>query len=285
MSLARLIALPLVGLGLLASAGGSAQRSAIVNSAIAPIDAILERSPAKLCASFVPVAAEKLVPAAGTGETCEAAAANVFRAVAATSSQVTVIGYVKPTVEALDVSGSRASITVSGVYEVRPRAGAPRSRASATVKVGLEAVGPLRIELEERSGVWQVSSAARLAAVCPRTACAEGSSELLFSYGEPRPAPVKLVSMPAGVRRAGGAEQRAFEEGMRVTLQSGCLACHRIGTMGNRGPGQNLTHVGADLTESEIARALADPRKPMPSFRKLPAQKFRAVVRFLSLLR
>jgi hypothetical protein len=275
----RLMTLPLVGLGLLASAsGGNAQRVAIARSAVAPIDAVLDHNPAGLCADFVPGVAEKMVRTSGVGETCEAAASNVFRAVASTDSRATVVEYVKSTVEHLDVSGSRATITVRGSYELGTGSG-------GTVAVRIEVFGPLRIQLEERAGVWQVSSTATLAAVCPRTDCASGLSELLFAYGEPRPVALKLVPVPAAVRRAGSAEEREFKEGMLVTTQSGCLACHRIGDAGNRGPGQNLTHIGAELSERGIARALDYPREPMPSFRNLPAAKFRAVVRFLALLR
>jgi hypothetical protein len=50
-------------------------------------------------------------------------------------------------------------------------------------------------------------------------------------------------------------------------------------------PLQNLTHVGASLSAAELAHAIDDPRAPMPSFRRLPATRFRALVRFLSLLR
>ncbi len=279
MAHSRLMALPLIGLGLLASAsGGSAQRTAIARAAVAPIHAILERNPAGLCADFTPSVAEKMVRASSVGETCEGAASNVFRAVAPTDSRETVIEYGKPTVEHLDVSGSRATITVSGSYEL-----STGSRGIVTVRI--EAFGPLRIQLEERAGVWRVSSTATLAAVCLRTDCAPGSSKLLFAYGEPRPVAPKLVPVPPAVRRVGGAEEREFTQGMHVAAQSGCLACHRIGDAGNRGPGQNLTHIGAELSEPGIARALDDPRDPMPSFRHLPAAKFHAVVRFLALLR
>jgi hypothetical protein len=275
----RLIALPLAGLALLFPASGeNTQRAAAVRAAVAPINAVLERSPAKLCASFVPAVAEKLVPASGVGQTCEAAVASVFEATSSTDSQTTVIAYVQPIVEQLDVSGSHASITIRGSYQVRAGVG-------AKVAVYIEAFGPLRILLEERSGVWQVASTGRLATFCARAQCAEGSSEMLFTYGEPQPMSLKLLPTPAAVRHAGVAERRTFEEGMRVTAQSGCLACHRIGAAGNRGPGQNLTRVGAELTEPEIARALVDSRKPMPSFSKLSPAKLRAVVRFLSLLR
>jgi ubiquinol-cytochrome c reductase cytochrome b subunit/menaquinol-cytochrome c reductase cytochrome b/c subunit len=69
-----------------------------------------------------------------------------------------------------------------------------------------------------------------------------------------------------------------------VAAESGCLACHRIGTHGNRGPGPDLTYAGSELSRQAIERALNDPTQPMPSFSHLPKAKFAALVVFLSLL-
>lgn len=108
---------------------------------------------------------------------------------------------------------------------------------------------------------------------------------LIFLIGELEPVQPGLeLPVPAAVKRAGGREQREFEAGKLDVAQSGCLACHRISDNGNRGPGPNLTHIGSELSEREIARALVDPGAPMPSFRHLPAQKFHDIVRFLALL-
>lgn len=63
------------------------------------------------------------------------------------------------------------------------------------------------------------------------------------------------------------------------------MACHRIGDLGNPGPGQNLAHIGTRLSPREIEEALVSPRAPMPSFKRLPANKMHDLVRFLSLLR
>lgn len=93
------------------------------------------------------------------------------------------------------------------------------------------------------------------------------------------------VPAPPAVRRAGGRELREFRAGRRVTAASGCEACHRIGSQGNRGPGPSLTHVGARLSARQIRHALFAPKPPMPSFRGLPHRKLHALVRFLSLLR
>ena len=67
--------------------------------------------------------------------------------------------------------------------------------------------------------------------------------------------------------------------------QTGCLACHRIGETGNKGPGPDLTRVGSTLSSRKIERAILSPTAPMPSFRLLPKAKLRALVTFLSLLR
>jgi len=77
----------------------------------------------------------------------------------------------------------------------------------------------------------------------------------------------------------------AVQEGRLVAAQSGCLACHRFGNDGNRGPGPNLTHVGARLSSAEIRRALIDPGGIMPPYRDLPGQKLDALVAFLAALR
>ncbi len=73
-----------------------------------------------------------------------------------------------------------------------------------------------------------------------------------------------------------------YKQGELVVGQSGCLACHQIGSNGNNGPGPNLTHVGSLLPAQAIASTLRNPTPPMPSFRNLPPQKFAQVVGFLS---
>jgi ubiquinol-cytochrome c reductase cytochrome b subunit/menaquinol-cytochrome c reductase cytochrome b/c subunit len=79
------------------------------------------------------------------------------------------------------------------------------------------------------------------------------------------------------------ASQRAtFTAGELVVGQSGCLACHVIGSNGNSGPGPNLTHIGTLLPMGAIASTLRNPTAPMPSFKNLPPQKFQNLVSFLS---
>jgi quinol---cytochrome c reductase cytochrome c subunit, bacillus type len=82
------------------------------------------------------------------------------------------------------------------------------------------------------------------------------------------------------------AQQKAtFAAGELVVGQSGCLACHVLGSNGNSGPGPNLTHIGSLLPAQAIASTLINPTAPMPSFRGLEQQypqKFQNLVGFLS---
>jgi ubiquinol-cytochrome c reductase cytochrome b subunit/menaquinol-cytochrome c reductase cytochrome b/c subunit len=78
------------------------------------------------------------------------------------------------------------------------------------------------------------------------------------------------------------AQAAVFKRGELVVGQSGCLACHVIGSNGNNGPGPNLTHVGSRVPTQAIASTLINPTAPMPSFRNLPKQKFADLVGFLS---
>ena len=93
------------------------------------------------------------------------------------------------------------------------------------------------------------------------------------------------MATPTSVTQAGGARLAEYEAGKAVVAQSGCLACHKIGDNGNNGPGPELTHIGGRLPAQAIARTLVNPTAPMPSFNKLPPQKFTAVVSFLSQLK
>ena len=97
-------------------------------------------------------------------------------------------------------------------------------------------------------------------------------------------------SKPSGASRlvdVNGAEGVPHHEtpGAQVLLRSGCLACHRVGSSGNDGPGSNLTHVGAKRDADSIRRVLIDPVDPMPSFRSLPREDLRVLVEYLSNLR
>lgn len=93
------------------------------------------------------------------------------------------------------------------------------------------------------------------------------------------------IQPPPAVARAGGTRLAEFKLGGTVVAQSGCLACHRLGESGNRGPGPDLTDVGSRLSPARIEWAIINPTEPMPSFKHLPRAKLQALVVFLSLLR
>jgi quinol---cytochrome c reductase cytochrome c subunit, bacillus type len=81
------------------------------------------------------------------------------------------------------------------------------------------------------------------------------------------------------------AQAKVFRQGEDVVGQSGCLACHVIGSNGNNGPGPVLTHIGAIRRPQAIASTLRNPTAPMPSFAALAQNsptKFQALVTFLS---
>ncbi len=93
-------------------------------------------------------------------------------------------------------------------------------------------------------------------------------------------APPTLAQRPPAGLSPGA--RRQFQSGQSVAAQSGCLACHRIGSDGNHGPGPDLSMVGARLSPGAIARVLRDPAAPMPSYRSLPPGKLAALVTFLA---
>ena len=74
----------------------------------------------------------------------------------------------------------------------------------------------------------------------------------------------------------------AWQAGADVVGESGCLACHVIGSNGNNGPGPVLTHIANTVPEQQIASTLRNPTPPMPSFKNLPPEKFNNLVYFLS---
>jgi quinol---cytochrome c reductase cytochrome c subunit, bacillus type len=80
-------------------------------------------------------------------------------------------------------------------------------------------------------------------------------------------------------------QKQTFMAGEVVVGESGCLACHVIGSNGNNGPGPVLTHVGSTVPAQAIASTLRNPTPPMPSFKNLAQnspQKFQQLVGFLS---
>ena len=93
------------------------------------------------------------------------------------------------------------------------------------------------------------------------------------------------IPAPAAVVAQGKQAVSEFYLGRAVVAQSGCEACHLIGTNGNNGPGPELTEIGDRIPAQGIARTLVNPTEPMPSYGGsggLPAKQFSAVVTFLS---
>ena len=77
----------------------------------------------------------------------------------------------------------------------------------------------------------------------------------------------------------------AANRGRALVGQSGCLACHQIGSAGNNGPGANLGDIGQRLSSQALRHAVINPRAPMPSFGSLPNRQVRDIVAYLASLR
>jgi mono/diheme cytochrome c family protein len=99
--------------------------------------------------------------------------------------------------------------------------------------------------------------------------------------------PATAAKTPATVPGpgAGARPDPQLITGQRVVVRSGCLACHRVGTRGNDGPGEDLAGIGARMPAPAIRTALLTPTSPMPSYRALPRSELRALVAYLSSLR
>jgi hypothetical protein len=282
-----MLALSFLGFGLLgAKVTSVSPEAAIGRAAAAPYRDVLRRDATSLCADLVPAVAAQLVKGAAPGSNCEAAARQVFAETTRGEEPPSGGVSVKPVIKHLELTGQRATVKIA-LKTMKA------SRHHGTTAVQIGETGTLTINLEEVSGRWLVSSPAKLAAIIgchgiPPRHCTHGAKVVLFYVGEPEavsPIVERLVAIPPAVQRAGAREEGEFKAGMTVAAQSGCAACHRFGKNGNAGPGLDLTHIGAKLSDRQIEYALRHPRAPMPSFRNLPARKFHAIVRFLALLR
>lgn len=282
----RFLAAVLAGLTLFGVANAADDQSAaITNAALAPYrDELLAEAPA-LCSDLTPSAEATIVPGTPQGESCQEAVQGAFAQASppAALPRSSVLS-LRASASHLKIEGRRAT----GIFSLTTSETVERHGTPATAIVFL---GRYQLALEEVAGRWLVSSMARLVVVddCtlrPHGHCRSGTKDLVFMLGVPQgETPAESIPDPPAVRRGSRREQREFAAGRSVFAQSGCLACHRIGDVGNPGPGQNLTHVGARLSPSQIERALVSSRAPMPSFRNLPAGKRKDLVRFLSLLR
>ncbi len=263
MSRLPLLAAPLVALGAWWAATGTAasDHAAIARAALAPYEALVQRDAGALCSDFRPPALEGALSRSG----CRARVARVFAEVPTTVPPPAAIQPLNWTVSEISRVGNQAT----AVLHYRPDGG--------TNAIGLELVGAR----------WLMATPARLgvAAVCGGTgdvlSCPPSSRMLVFLLGRL----VTPVPIPPAVQRAGGRELREFERGDAVFAQAGCEGCHRLDGQGNAGPGPTLDDIGSRLSERQIVRVLVNPRAPMPSFKNLPAAKFKALVEFLTLLR
>lgn len=277
-----LVALSLAGVAALGAAqAASSPKAAIEQAAAAPFRDEIVRDAHALCSDLTPAAGATIAPAiAPPGASCETATKDAFAATTPTTTFAATTVYVHTAATQLTVKGTRATGVFPLIFE---------SVTGSTAK--LEPAGRYRLQLEQIAGRWLVSSQARLIPIpdCqlnPPGRCHPGVQRLLFVLGESVPQQLEeAIVIPKAVKHAGGRVLREFEAGARVTAQSGCLACHKIGSLGNRGPGPNLTHVGERLDMHQIEDALISPREPMPSFNHLPRNKLHALVRFLTLLR
>jgi hypothetical protein len=284
MLLARLLAVPLAGLALFGFAGApSGPGAAITSAAVAPYrDELLRDAPA-LCSDLTPRVAAMLVSGTPPGTSCEQAVQQIFAAIAPPRLPREVVLSLRASAGHLKISGRHAT----GTFSLTANETTKRRGRTTVVILPL---GTFRLSLEEVAGRWLVSSKARLLTVpdCQLhpTDCHLDVKDPVFTLGEPGGfSPEDSIPIPAAVLQAGRHEEREFKAGRTAFTESGCLACHKIGEIGNSGPGQNLTHVGARLSSREIEEVLVSPRAPMPSFKNLPANKLHDLTRFLSLLR
>ena len=273
------LATVLVGALTLIGCGTADPPPSEISSAVrAPYIAVVAHDASALCADFSPMAASRLARDVSQSANCEERVAEAFARSAPFEP--------KP----LPVVPN--AFQVSKVMQ-------HGNVASAAVTYGVDGSGVrVTLELAKVGGTWRVSSrpTLRLVSGCYvdgvlTESCPENARVMLFSIGrlELRSEPGggvngQLVPVPPAVEDAGGSELNEFNTGMKVVAQTGCLACHRIGKQGNSGPGPDLTHIGSTLSAEQIEHAILYPTAPMPSFRNLPREKFRAVVEFLAQL-
>jgi menaquinol-cytochrome c reductase cytochrome b/c subunit len=77
---------------------------------------------------------------------------------------------------------------------------------------------------------------------------------------------------------------KQYEAGKEIVAQSGCLACHKLGTNGNNGPGPELTHIGARIPRTAIIRSVQIGPGGMPEFRDFTPKQLSEIGDFLSSL-
>lgn len=264
-------ALVVAGAVLIGAVNGSGEpahvQRQVIEAARAPFRAFAHRDARALCQSFTPMVAKTMIPDSMNGEGC---IRQVSRLIAESQSFFEPVEFRtgKLFVTEVHVRGTKATVVVSG----------PKHRERRTLML---------VRLDKK---WQVATTPilRMIRSCgsqmKERQCRKGARNILV-FGFVENEGLMAIPPPAAVRRAGKREVREFNAGATVALESGCLACHRIGDQGNRRPGPSLTHVGSSVTKAQIEKAILSPLEPMPAFTRLPKKKFHALVRFLQLLR
>jgi hypothetical protein len=256
-----------IGVSMALTPGEAAIRRELSDAARAPFLALARNDARALCAAFTPSAARYL--------------ARRERGADCTARVHALLG-------ASELSHEERWRTMTHAIRLKD---VQLYRDSATATMTGAKVVKMQLGFRKAHGTWRIATDPLLAVanICmragPQTSCPPSSRQVLFGFVGLALGDSPLVSPPAAVRRAGGRELREFRTGARVAADAGCLACHRIGAEGNPRPGPALTHVGAHLSRSQIERVLRHPSEPMPSFKNLPKSKFRALARFLALLR
>ena len=245
----------------------SMTEKAIVTGARAPLVDFFNKNAGALCSDFTPSAAASLARGQPGGKNCQKRVSRAF-------AQGEVLGAAK----------SRSLLAATKATHVTWHG--DNARVVFMFTEGQRA-GKFTLELQRQDGRWRVATRALLELIACDIRLYEGTC--------PNKTPVVVLAfmtemtsvpfIPPAIKHIGGRVLQEYKAGAKVMAQSGCLACHRIGDDGKRGPGQNLTHVGTRLDEAQIERAIRDPSAPMPSFKNLPTARFHALVRFLELLR
>jgi Cytochrome C oxidase, cbb3-type, subunit III len=240
---------------------------AIVTAARAPLVDYFNKDASALCSDFTRSAAATLARGQPGGRNCQKRVGRAF-------AQGEVLGAAK----------SRSLLVATKATRVTWRGN--NARVVFMFAEGQRA-GKFTLELLRQNGRWRVATRPLLELVaCDirlyKGTCPNNARVVVLAFmTKMRASPF----IPPAIRHVGDRVLQEYKAGATVMAQSGCLACHRIGDDGNRGPGQNLTHVGSRLDEAQIERAIRDPSEPMPSFKNLPTARFHALVRFLQLLR
>jgi Cytochrome C oxidase, cbb3-type, subunit III len=261
-----------VGIPAVAASGAFSSRAsmtekAIVTAARAPLADYFDKDARALCSDFTQAAATTLARGQPGGQNCQKRVSRAF-------AQGAILGAAKS--HSVLASTKATRVTWRG----------DSARVVLTFTEGQRA-GKFTLELLRQDGRWRVATRPLLELVaCDirlyEATCPDNTRVVVLAFmTETTAAPF----IPPAIEHVGGRVLHEYKVGATVMAQSGCLACHRIGADGNRGPGQNLTHIGAQLDEAQIERAIRDPSEPMPSFKNLPTAKFHALVRFLQLLR